>query len=247
MQVKVQLPTPEQWRMMFYVVKLLEPFMCVQRTLEGERHVTNSLCIPLICDVRSSLRGSVDLVRQRTQAMRDDTSAITALANDVGSAAATAAGDAGGAAEGGAVAASAAAATVLTRMLRYSGAPRDWQSVSLAVATAAAQAAATNVAGGAAAAAAATEAVCAAQARLVRPESAIMTAAEAMLVTFEEKWGDGTNICHYGEGPRRQPKGFTKMQVRSVTLYSHCRHRCAHCPICTFTHARTPRARARAM
>lgn len=40
----------------------------------------------------------------------------------------------------------------------------------------------------------------------------------AMLERFVDKFGDGTSICTYMEGPRRQPKGFTKNQVLATAL-----------------------------
>ncbi|CAM9765448.1 unnamed protein product [Phaeothamnion confervicola] len=48
--------------------------------------------------------------------------------------------------------------------------------------------------------------------------SAMLPVCREMLRVFNDKWGDGTNICTYGEGPRRQPKGITKVQVLATAL-----------------------------
>ncbi|CAN0445454.1 unnamed protein product, partial [Phaeothamnion confervicola] len=42
---------------------------------------------------------------------------------------------------------------------------------------------------------------------------AMLPVCREMLRVFTDEWGDGTNVCTYGEGSRRQPKGFTKVQV----------------------------------
>ena len=44
------------------------------------------------------------------------------------------------------------------------------------------------------------------------PDS-LLYVATAMLKAFNQKWGDGTDVCIAGEGPRRQPRGFTRYQV----------------------------------
>lgn len=116
-RVKITFPSPSEWAICKYGVALLEPFMIVQRTLEGEKYVSNSLVIPLISEVRDKLRKAVDGVAGEP------------------------------------------------------GAP-----------------------------------------------DAIKDAAQRMLTIYEEKWGDGSDICTYMEGPRRQPKGFTVNQVLATAL-----------------------------
>jgi hypothetical protein len=53
-------------------------------------------------------------------------------------------------------------------------------------------------------------------------DEVIESGARAMMDIFENKWGDGTEICTYQEGPKRQPKGFKNIQVYIYTLSHIC-------------------------
>jgi hypothetical protein len=59
--------------------------------------------------------------------------------------------------------------------------------------------------------------ICASAESTTVAEKVLPTAVE-MLKVFNEKFGDGTQICLYEEGPRRQPKGFYPDQVCATAL-----------------------------
>jgi hypothetical protein len=46
----------------------------------------------------------------------------------------------------------------------------------------------------------------------------VLPTATKMLQVFNEKFGDGTRICSYDEGPRRQPRGFFPDQICATAL-----------------------------
>ena len=46
----------------------------------------------------------------------------------------------------------------------------------------------------------------------------VLPTATKMLEVFNEKFGDGSRICSYDEGPRRQPRGFFPDQVCATAL-----------------------------
>jgi len=79
MQVKTTMPTDSQWRLIRWIAALLEPFMCVQMMLEGEKYVTNSLVVPLISDMRGGLQRTVQALRDAIDTAPGDTGVEDAM------------------------------------------------------------------------------------------------------------------------------------------------------------------------
>ncbi|CAN0524609.1 unnamed protein product [Ectocarpus sp. 8 AP-2014] len=48
---------------------------------------------------------------------------------------------------------------------------------------------------------------------LAKAKKDVLLCAEALQTDFSRRWGDGTDVLVYKEGPRRQPCGFRKEQV----------------------------------